>query len=57
MAHTIWLRVKLSTDDVAALQQSAPDCELRQLENGDVDPRWLNEVEGVLPKSPYPTRW
>jgi phosphoglycerate dehydrogenase-like enzyme len=54
MTHKFWLRVKLSADDVAALQQSAPDCELRQLEDGDVDPQWLSEVEGVFTEEPLP---
>jgi phosphoglycerate dehydrogenase-like enzyme len=54
MAHTIWLRVKLSVDDLASLQQSSPDSELRQLDDGDVDPRWLNEVEGVFTEEPLP---
>src|SRR5688572_1819021 len=54
MIHKLWLRVKLSVNDLAALQQSAPDCELRQLEDGDVDPQWLNEVEGVFTEGPLP---
>jgi phosphoglycerate dehydrogenase-like enzyme len=54
MAHTIWLRVKLSVDDLASLQQSSPDSELRQLDDGDVDPQWLNEVEGVFTEEPLP---
>jgi len=52
MTHKLWLRVKLSADDMAALQQSAPDCELRQLEDHDIDPQWLSEVAGVFTEEP-----
>ena len=54
MTHKFWLRVKLSADDLAALQQSAPDCELRQLEDGDAESQWLSEVEGVFTEEPLP---
>jgi phosphoglycerate dehydrogenase-like enzyme len=54
MTHKLWLRVKLPAGDVAALQQNAPDCELRQLEDGEVDPQWLSEVEGVFTEEPLP---
>jgi len=54
MTHKLWLRVKLSADDLAALQQSAPDCELRQLGDGDAEAQWLTEVEGVFTEEPLP---
>ena len=54
MTHKLWLRVKLPVNDLAALRQSAPDCELRQLEDSDVDSEWLSEVTGVFTEEPLP---
>jgi D-2-hydroxyacid dehydrogenase (NADP+) len=54
MTHKLWLRVKLPADDLASLQRSAPDCELRQIADDAVDPRWLSEVEGVFTEEPLP---
>ena len=54
MAEKIWLRVNLPEKELKDLEQSAPDCELRQLEDGDVDPLWLSEVTGVFTEEPLP---
>ncbi len=54
MAHRIWLRVPLPENELAALQQSAPNCDLRQANDATVDPQWLREVDGVFTEEPLP---
>jgi phosphoglycerate dehydrogenase-like enzyme len=54
MSHKLWLRVKLAEEDLVSLRRSAPDCELRQIDDGAVDPQWLSEVEGIFTEEPLP---
>lgn len=54
MAHKVWLRVKLSDEDVASLRRSAPNCDLRQSDDSAIDPHWLSEVESVFTEEPLP---
>ena len=54
MTHKLWLRVKLSDEDLTSLQRSAPQCELRQCDDSALDSRWLREVEGVFTEEPLP---
>ena len=50
----VWLRVKLSIEDLASLQKAAPDCELRQCDDGETNPKWLSQVAGVFTEEPLP---
>ncbi|HKY07837.1 MAG TPA: NAD(P)-dependent oxidoreductase, partial [Candidatus Binatia bacterium] len=50
----IWIRVKLSAEDLASLRQAAPDCELRQGDDNEVDSAWLSQVAGVFTEEPLP---
>ena len=50
----VWLRVKLSAEDLASLQQGAPDCELRQGGDNEFDSQWLADVQGVFTEDPLP---
>jgi phosphoglycerate dehydrogenase-like enzyme len=54
MSHKIWLRVKLPRKDLADLCRDFPACELRAGDDGDVDPRWLGEADGVFTEDPLP---
>jgi phosphoglycerate dehydrogenase-like enzyme len=54
MARKIWLRLNLPEKDITALQQSFPDCELHQGDDGAVDSDWLREVEAVFAEEPLP---
>jgi len=54
MAPRIWLRVTLPEKELAGLQKSAPNCDLRQATDASVDPQWLREVVGVFTEEPLP---
>ena len=55
MSFKIWLRVKLPDKELAALKQSAPQCELRQGDDdAAMDPRWISGVDGVFTEAPLP---
>jgi phosphoglycerate dehydrogenase-like enzyme len=48
MSKKIWLRVKLSEDDLLALRQDFPNCDLRQGDDASIDGQWLSQVDGVF---------
>jgi D-2-hydroxyacid dehydrogenase (NADP+) len=50
----VWLRVKLSIEDLASLRQAAPDCELRQCDDSEIGAEWLSQVAGVFTEEPLP---
>jgi phosphoglycerate dehydrogenase-like enzyme len=50
----VWLRVELSAEDLASLRQGAPDCELRQGGDQELDSPWLRQVAGVFTEEPLP---
>src|SRR5258708_20276642 len=55
MSFKIWLRVKLPDKELAALKQSAPQCELRQGDDdAAMDPRWISGADGVFTEAPLP---
>jgi phosphoglycerate dehydrogenase-like enzyme len=54
MPCRIWLRVKLPPNQLATIEEEALGCELRQGEDGNIDPQWLREVDGVLTEEPLP---
>lgn len=54
MTHKVWLRVKLSAEDLASIQQSAPDCEVRQCDDSTIDNPWLREVDAVFTEESLP---
>ena len=43
-----------SREELASLQQEAPNCELRQEDDTAIDPQWLHEVDGVFTEEPLP---
>jgi phosphoglycerate dehydrogenase-like enzyme len=54
MAYNIWLRVTLPENEIVALRQSVPQCELHQVDDSSIDPQWLREVVGVFTEEPLP---
>lgn len=50
----VWLRVKLSVEDLASLRQDAPNCELRQCDDSETNSEWLSQVAGVFTEEPLP---
>jgi phosphoglycerate dehydrogenase-like enzyme len=54
MSHKIWLRVELPAEELAALQQDFPACELRRGGDSEIDATWLNDVTGVFTEDPLP---
>jgi phosphoglycerate dehydrogenase-like enzyme len=54
MAAKIWLRVRLPENELTALRQDFPTCELRQGEDLATDLGWLGEVEGVFTEETLP---
>ena len=55
MSFKIWLRVNLPAKELAILQESAPQCELRQSEDdAAIDSQWISQVDGVFTEAPLP---
>jgi phosphoglycerate dehydrogenase-like enzyme len=54
MPCRIWLRVKLSPNQLATIEQEAPGCDLRQEDDRAIDPQWLREIDGVFTEEPLP---
>jgi phosphoglycerate dehydrogenase-like enzyme len=54
MTHKVWLRLKLSPEDLASLRSDARECELRELDDSEIDSEWLSEVEAVFTEEPLP---
>ena len=48
MSKKIWLRVKLPDEEIAALKQEFPGCDLRQGDDASIDSQWLSQVDGVF---------
>jgi phosphoglycerate dehydrogenase-like enzyme len=54
MIRKIWLRVNLPENELRAIQQDFPDCELRMGDDRAIDARWRSEVEGVFTEEVLP---
>jgi len=55
VSYKIWIRIKLPPVELVALQQSVPQCDLRQDDDGAaMDPRWISQVDGVFTEAPLP---
>lgn len=55
MSLKIWLRVNLPAKELAELQESMPECDIRPGEDdAAMDSQWLGQVDGVFTEAPLP---
>ncbi len=50
----IWLRVNLPEKEFVFLQRAAPECELRQADDANIDLQWLREIDAAFTEEPIP---
>lgn len=54
MTRKIWLRVQLPENELTALKQEFPNCELRNADDSSIDDQWLAQVDGVFSEEIIP---
>jgi len=54
MSRTIWLRLKLPEQELAALRREFAGCDLRTGDDASVEPQWLSQVDGVFTEETVP---
>jgi hypothetical protein len=52
MPCRIWLRLKLSPNQLAIIEQEACGCDLRHDDDRTINPQWLEGVDGVFTEEP-----